>query len=567
MNSIRTKTTFLTVIAITIAVAVTAFLGIHAVRKVGKEDSEQILLLLCETGEKNLDHYFEDSEHSVRQVSAYIERDMIESGISDLQAHVDRVSTVFKGIAEETNGVLTFYYRIDPEYSDSVKGFWYVDTDGKGFLEHEVTDITGYDTNDTSQLVWFTVPKATGESVWLPPYKTENLDVLVLSYNMPIYDGNRFIGVIGIELDYSVMAAQVNNIRLYDHGYAFINDKEGNIIFHPYIDVATLTEENKPKVPEGLLSKDSLIEYEFEGVEKQAVWRELENGMRLNVTVPTSEINGNWRSLVLQILIVSIVLLVIIAVIAFSLTGQITKPLRKLTRAARQVSEGDYDVDIEYRGNDEVAILARSFNHLTEDLKNYVTDLNRLNDHLKEDNLNLEAATTRDSLTGVRNRFALRRDYELYVERNIHIMMVDIDDFKKVNDNYGHSVGDYLLKKTGDALLEIFGFEYSYRYGGDEFLVIEPDIKEDDFRKKVDKLELVLEDIRMGDQKMPVFFSAGYVYGETLLQDDLRLMLRQADELLYKTKGAGKHSFFGQAYNRKYAQGLKKRAEDDFRKA
>ena len=61
---------------------------------------------------------------------------------------------------------------------------------------------------------------------------------------------------------------------------------------------------------------------------------------------------------------------------------------------------------------------------------------------LQEDNLSLEAAIIRDSLTGVKNRFALRRDYDKYFEKDVHLMMIDIDDFKKVNDNYGHSVRD-----------------------------------------------------------------------------------------------------------------------------
>jgi diguanylate cyclase (GGDEF)-like protein len=566
MNSIRTKLTLIIVVAIVLATGIAIFLGINATMNVGETSAEQILHLLCETGDKNLDQYFEGIERSVKLASSYIEDDLKSTDPKELSAHVDRVRSVVGKIAGETAGVLTYYYRIDPVYSDSTKGFWYVDMDSRGFTEHEVTDISSYDTSDTSQLVWFTVPKSTGKSVWLPPYVTDNLDVLVLSYNMPIYRDGQFVGVFGIELDYTTLANQVNNIKLYDHGYAFINDKDGNIIYHPYIDVARMAPEDRPRVPEGLLSNKSDIRYEYEGVEKQAVWLELNNGMRLNVTVPVSEINGNWKSLAIKILIVSGFLLIVFIFVALHFTGHITKPLKEFKKVAEQVESGNYDVEMNYHGNDEIGVLSNTFNHMIGNMKNYVSELNRLNDHLKEDNLTLEAATTKDSLTGVRNRFALRRDYELYEGRDIHIMMVDIDDFKKVNDNYGHSVGDYLLKKMGDSLLDVFGFEYSYRYGGDEFLVIVPDMKDSDFRTAMDQLQLRLDGIELGDQKMPVHFSAGYVYGRTTLKDDLRLMLRQADELLYKTKGAGKHGFTGQAYDRKYAVGLKKRAEEDFRR-
>ena len=66
------------------------------------------------------------------------------------------------------------------------------------------------------------------------------------------------------------MAEEVNNISLYKNGYAFLNDADGSLIYHPRMDVLTL--ESQPRVPEGLLSYDSFVHYSFEGVEKEAVW-------------------------------------------------------------------------------------------------------------------------------------------------------------------------------------------------------------------------------------------------------------------------------------------------------
>ena len=62
----------------------------------------------------------------------------------------------------------------------------------------------------------------------------------VISYNVPVYWNDRFVGVIGIEIDYSTMAEQVDHISLYDNGFAFINDAAGNLIYHPRIDVPSL---------------------------------------------------------------------------------------------------------------------------------------------------------------------------------------------------------------------------------------------------------------------------------------------------------------------------------------
>ena len=248
MHSLRTRITLLTVCVIVIAVTTVTLLSVLFITRNEHREADQLLLLLCETGERNLNYYFDSVQKSVGRVASFVEADL--DGLEDeqLQAHMDRVGKYFDEMASKTNGVLTYYYRIDPAVSETAKGFWYTNLEGNGFEEHEVTDITLYDTADTSGLVWFTVPKATGKPVWLPPYITDNLDARVISYNVPIYWDKQFIGVIGIEIDYSAMAEQVNNITLYDNGYAFLNDLEGNLVYHPSIDVTTLAE--LPKAPE-----------------------------------------------------------------------------------------------------------------------------------------------------------------------------------------------------------------------------------------------------------------------------------------------------------------------------
>lgn len=532
-----------------------AMVVIYSVRKLSRNSADQVLSLMCETGEKNLDSYFESIEHSVDLVSAYAETDLTGMDASDLQAHVDRVFTVYERAASQTPGVMTYFYRIDPDYSSEVPGFWYVESEHLGSAQLQITDITSYDTDDTSQITWFTIPKAEGTPVWLLPYLTlDSEDARVISYSCPIYQDGTFVGVIGIEIDYSMLAEQVDSITLYDSGYAFVTDRNGTLVYHPHIDVISLSEEEEPPVPSELTGDDTKVEYEFDGVLKVLERRTLTNGMMLNVCVPLSDVDGNWERLAVIIALISVVIIVVFILISMRVSGKITRPLVELTEAAEKINEGDYDVYMGEGGDDEVGVLTKAFRKLITNLKAYISNLNELNKNLAEDNLSLEAATIRDSLTGVKNRFALRRDYDRVIESDVHLMMLDIDDFKKVNDNYGHSVGDYLLKKVGDALLDHFGAEYSYRYGGDEFLVIIPGMNEEEFTDTLTDLEHQLEEIYLEDKRLPVYFSAGYVYGRTSQTDDLRLMLKQADDLLYKAKKQGKNAFIGDRYNREYAE-------------
>ena len=158
MRSLRTRITLLTVGVLFFALAIVTVLSVVFIRKTEHKRSDQILLLLCETGERNLDYYFDSVQTSVGKVAAFVETDLDGLDPEHFSAHMERTEAFFDQVANKTNGVLTYYYRVDPAVSDAVKGFWYTNLDGQGFKAHEVTDITLYDTADTSSLVWFTVP-------------------------------------------------------------------------------------------------------------------------------------------------------------------------------------------------------------------------------------------------------------------------------------------------------------------------------------------------------------------------------------------------------------------------
>ncbi|SDB10063.1 hybrid sensor histidine kinase/response regulator [Butyrivibrio sp. INlla16] len=369
MKSIRTKFTLLTVCTIVIAVIIVAAIAVYSINKLGNSDADEMLFHLCEAGQKNLNAYFDSAEHSVTKIAGIVEENLERTSDDQLGDHVERMRTAFEKVMYQTNGVLTYYYRIDPAVSKKIKGFWYSNPDGEGFREHEMIDMTLYDTNDTSELPWFTIPKVTGEPVWISPYITDIDEVRVISYNVPVYWKNEFIGVIGAEIDYSLMSSEVRHITLYDNGYAFIADEAGNLVYHPHIDATILTDMSRPDVPPGLLTAERHYRYTVDGEEKMGVWLPLDNGMRLHVTVPASEINRTLRKMVVQIMIASVFLLIVLSYINRRFALRLTKPLNDLTKATEQINSGNFDVELNYSGDDEVGILTKTFSNLAKNLQ------------------------------------------------------------------------------------------------------------------------------------------------------------------------------------------------------
>ena len=95
MTSIRTRITLLTVCAIVIAVTVVTFIGVAAIRNMEDKNSAQMLFLMCETGEKNLDSYFESVEQTVRTVSTLVQEDLETLPPDQLGSHMQRARSIF----------------------------------------------------------------------------------------------------------------------------------------------------------------------------------------------------------------------------------------------------------------------------------------------------------------------------------------------------------------------------------------------------------------------------------------------------------------------------------------
>ena len=533
MHSIRTKFTLMTLSAVLFALSIATAIGVISIRNIGMNDADQMMHLTAATGAMNLDYDFESVEHSVETVSALVHESFNEITFDQLEAQVERSRRLFSEISNNTNGVLTYYFRIDPEISENEKGFWYVYEEGKGFTEHEVTDITKYDTNDTSQLVWFTVPKATGKGIWLPPYFTENLGARVISYNVPVYWGDSFIGVIGIEIDYRNLVSEVESIKLLDSGYAFILDEESNVIYHPQMGVIDL-EETK-KVLSDSTNKvigSNHIRYHLNGIEKEAVFIPLRNGMRFYVTAPVSEIDRGWQNLVKNVLIAAVLVLTVTAILVTRFAQRITKPLTDLTNAAKQIDEGNYDITLDYNKDDEIGVLTNTFKQLISHTRDHITTLNK--------QVYVDALTSVRNKAGYSQYIAKLQDQMDHSKESLEFAfgVFDCNDLKHINDTYGHDKGDIYLKAASRLICRIFQHSPVFRIGGDEFAVILENEDLENRNRLMEQFsrarERICEDVENEWEKVNV--AMGLAVYDPLIDTSVIDVARRADQAMYEDK-------------------------------
>ncbi|MBR0399452.1 MAG: GGDEF domain-containing protein, partial [Mogibacterium sp.] len=123
--------------------------------------------------------------------------------------------------------------------------------------------------------------------------------------------------------------------------------------------------------------------------------------------------------------------------------------------------------------------------------------------------------------------------------------MLDVDNVKSINDRYGHLQGDNILSATGKLISESFGRDHCYRYGGDEFLIVVPDLGDEEFKAKLDHIMDSRPVIDEDEDKIPAGYSIGYTSGKAEHNYTLRGMLDRSDELMYEAKTSGKNKIVG----------------------
>lgn len=142
-----------------------------------------------------------------------------------------------------------------------------------------------------------------------------------------------------------------------------------------------------------------------------------------------------------------------------------------------------------------------------------------------------------DDLTKIKNRRALDRDMEKYIGKFIYVIMADINHFKKYNDSYGHLVGDKVLSQVAALTQKTFTKGETYRYGGDEFLIVLSDCcTNDEYKAAIEKWKESVATIKIPNIATPITCSSGCSYGMCRTKADFRKCIKEADDRLYAAK-------------------------------
>ena len=455
-------------------------ISVVGVDSISKENAETIMQLQASTSTESIDRLFSSVELAMNTCYDYALNRFhsiseFQSDPDKLTDYNDAVGQLIKNVMSNTDASICGYIRYNPELKLSSDGvFWVKDSRNERINSHKLTDIEEYDEDDNEHVAWYYQPLKARKPIWIAPYINKNLsDIYMISYVIPLYDeSGTAVGVIGMDIDMRRIISMINEIKLYQTGYAFLCDSSGNIVYHKQfpdgISVDELKNNNQLKVIDNQFDEedvgDVITILNYEGEKRKLCAKELSNGMNIVITVPESEINEKRTSVMIHDTIAAAIALIVASLLTLQFTNIIVKPIKHLTDVSKKISTGDLDVEIECKTKDEIGVLAARYSDTVKMLKKYI------------DKINKQAYT--DAATDVGNKAAYQDAVQRIDKMSHHnngdyaVFVMDINYLKMYNDKYGHEFGDMLISDASSIIKRIFGKYNIFRIGGDEFAAL-----------------------------------------------------------------------------------------------
>ena len=516
MKSIQKKILLVIISAMLILGISISTISVVYISSILNEDSDIITESVANTEALKINDILGKVENRVQIMENYVLATFEEETLTDPEKraeYIQEVKDTFYVITETAKYPAAFYFRFDPYITDGAAGFYVSRTStGSHFVDLVPTDLMGWENAPREAVCWYSEPKTSGEPTWVLPYFNPDSELDIISYVIPIFVNHTFIGVVGIDVERTTLADIVDDISVYDNGFAYLADEDGNVLYSA-ADDHTL---NKAHTDHGFAEET----------------RALDNGMVLVVHADYSDIQSDaYRMVTIIVFIVALVMAFFIYITSL-LTKKIVDPLKRLATAAESMADGKTELDLEAcKTGDEVELVADSMKKTSEKLRGYMSYINAL--------------AYRDSLTGVKNRAAYSEaianiDLRIGTEENLAfaVLVADINMLKAANDHYGHEIGNQLITKTAKIICDVFKHSPVFRLGGDEFAVI---MENEDYGKCE---ELIADmDARCAESfvtvpggKIEVSVARGYAFFNRETDRSFESVFSGADKHMYENK-------------------------------
>ncbi len=516
MKSIQTKILTVVISGLLVITAVVSAISVNMTHGIMHRDADRILNNVTQKEAAYINDILGDIKKSASIMEHYACTELDSpSQLSDPEffaKYIEKTKKMFSEIAINTNGIKGYFLRLNPTYTNNTAGYYNIVENNALIREMPVTDLSKYPENDIKNVGWYYTSIKEGKALWLDPYYFPGYDTQLISYTIPLYVDSKLLGVLGFDMDFGYLVEKISSISVYEEGYAVLLAKDGTTRYNN-------------------------IEREDSKQPHTKATTSLQNGMFLELRAEYKDIQREIHPMLSKIVIAFLVVLFFAILYTFIVTHRIVRPLKQLTNVAEELSTEFKETllsKITVKSNDEIGKLSKVLKNSYEKIREYTSYINAL--------------AYKDSLTGIKNSTAYAEaTAEINKEINhgnprFAVVVADINNLKKTNDQFGHDVGNELIIHTVKILIDTFKTSSIFRIGGDEFVVLLKDYDYENYLDLLVKLDEACERdyITVSETKIPVSIAHGVSAFDPMIDTIYEDVFAKADQAMYINKEKSK---------------------------
>lgn len=367
-------------------------------------NAEAIMTAECDNIAADIDAYLGNVELSVNTVSDIALNSVgdfgeFKSNSAYVADYTEKMKAILINSASNTKGAICAYLRYNPDFTEPTSGLFLTRNSlSEPFQSVTPTDFSTFDKSDIAHVGWYYTPVNNGKATWMSPYLNENVGIYMISYVVPLFiDGTNF-GVIGMDIDFTMIQNAALQSDKYKTYMPIITDSEGTVMFCQDIKFGTKLSD-VPNSDIGSIVNNlsqeksaSMTSEKINNVNRRVVFSTLHNGMKFITTVDGMEIFSQTNQLFILILTATLVVAAVVVVITLILTRKMTRPIKYLTDAAVKIANGHFDVTVERTSKDDIGDLAENFGKTTNRLRkysSYIDEMSAVLEQIADGNLDI----------------------------------------------------------------------------------------------------------------------------------------------------------------------------------
>ncbi|MFW0693847.1 diguanylate cyclase [Aliarcobacter butzleri] len=396
---------------------------------------------------------------------------------------------------------------------------------------------------------WYQSAILNENTIKTAPYKYSHIDNIGITYAKDVDKSKNVVGIDVLTQDFTTLYKKhinqdfINVVIFQEDGLVLSSSNKDNSLFEKFFEKnknindykeLKVVDINKKEYITKIVQLDTLNKQEY-----------------IVIFADYEKITEPYLSQTFKLLLTFIIIAFLMFPIMIYLSGIIIKPIYNLVKQSIKIKNRKYnDVSQIESPILEIALLSASFENMAQSINSYQNSLEekvkQRTEELLVKNAELLRLSITDNLTKLYNRVKLDKSLQEEMNRslryntNFSIILLDIDYFKKVNDNFGHQVGDEVLIESAQILSKnIRNVDILGRWGGEEFLVICPETKIEDAIKVASHINEAIKLHKFSTYPNTITMSLGVASFNKDIKniDDIIL---NADKALYQAKEEGR---------------------------